>query len=71
MISISQLKASTKGSTYIIGEIRGLSTDTKPTKVSGKTEIDGKEVSNGCVFIEMDTSKVYFYDAQNDQWKEF
>ncbi len=37
----------------------GLSTDTKPT-----------EVANGSVFLEMDTSKLYLYDAQNAEWIE-
>jgi len=71
MISISEIKASTKGSEYVVGEIRGLSTDTKPTKVNGKIEIDGKEIPNGCIFIEIDTSKIYFYDKENNEWKEF
>lgn len=38
----------------------GLSTDTKPSAAP-----------NGSVFIEMDTSKIYFYDAENKEWKEF
>lgn len=33
-------------------EYRGLSTDEKPTE----------KVSNGSVFIEIDTGKLYFYD---------
>lgn len=28
-------------------------------------------VGNGSAFIEMDTSKVYFYDAENEEWKVF
>ena len=40
----------------------GLSTDTpKPT--------DG--VGNGSAFVEMDTSKVYFYDADGESWLEW
>ena len=35
----------------------GLSTDSKP------------EISeNGSAFIEMDTGKLYFYDASGEQW---
>lgn len=49
--------------TYFIGEIRGLSTDTKPT------EIDGKKVGNGSVFIEIDTQKIFFYDLSTETWK--
>ena len=36
----------------------GLSTDTKPA------------AGNGDAFIEMDTGKVYFYDAESD-WTEW
>lgn len=38
----------------------GLSTDTKP-----------ETALNGMVFIEMDTSKVYFFDAEHGQWLEW
>ena len=65
MITITKLDASTKGSEYFIGEIRGLSTDTKPEKIG---DIN---VGNGCQFIEMDTGKIYFYDLENKQWREF
>lgn len=46
-------------------EIRGLSTDPKPETIG-----DNK-VGNGSLFIEMDTGKIYFYDLQNKQWREF
>lgn len=39
-------------------EIRGLSTDTKPTNVP-----------NGTAFFEMDTFKVYFWDADSEIWR--
>lgn len=45
-------------------ELRGLSTDTKPTEVANK------KVDNGSVYIEIDTGKVYLYDLENEQWKE-
>ena len=38
----------------------GLSTDSKPT---------GDTVGNGSCFLEMDTGKAYFYDAENSQWR--
>lgn len=38
----------------------GLSTDEKPTNVG-----------NGSAFLEMDTSKIYFYDSTNNQWLEW
>ena len=50
---------------YISVDLRGLSTDEKPT------EINGKKVDNGSIFIEMDSGKIYFYDLENEQWKEF
>lgn len=43
-------------------ELVGLSTDTKPT---------GMSVGNGWSFIEMDTGKVFFYDAESENWLEF
>lgn len=45
-------------------ELRGLSTDEKPT------EIDGKIVDNGSVYIEVDTGNVFFYDLENERWGE-
>lgn len=45
-------------------ELRGLSTDTKPTEVASK------KVDNGSVFIEIDTGKIFFYDLDNETWNE-
>lgn len=45
-------------------ELRGLSTDTKPTS------FDDEVIANGTVFIEIDTGKIFMYDAENQQWKE-
>lgn len=42
-------------------DLRGLSTDEKPTS---------KYVGNGSTFIEMDTGKVFMYDAEHKIWKE-
>lgn len=61
MISITKKDTNIKDGNKPILEIRGLSTDEKPTE----------NVSNGSIFIEIDTSKIYFYDAENSQWKEF
>lgn len=36
----------------------GLSTDAKPSEAIG----------NGSAFIEMDSGKLYFYDAAGEQW---
>ena len=50
--------------TVIYGELRGLSTDTKPTKIGDKT------IGNGCAFVEIDTGKIVFFDAESEEWKE-
>ncbi len=42
-------------------ELVGLSTDSKPTE----------GVGNGWTFIEMDTGKVFFYNAADEEWLEF
>lgn len=44
-----------------IKQIACLSTDTKPTE----------GVANGSVCIEMDTSKIYFFDEENAEWLEW
>lgn len=40
-------------------ELRGLSTDTKPT-----------DVGNGSIYIEIDTGSIYMFDENGKQWKE-
>lgn len=45
-------------------ELRGLSTDEKPT------ELNNENISNGTIFVEMDTGKIYMYDLENREWKE-
>ena len=42
-------------------EFYGKSTDTKPVDSS---------VANGSVFVEMDTGKVYMFDAEDNEWIE-
>lgn len=49
---------------YLSAELRGLSTDTKPT------EINGKKIDNGSIFIEIDTGKMFMYDLTSQTWKE-
>lgn len=44
-------------------EFRGLSTDEKPTET-----YLGANISNGSIFIEIDTQKVLFYDETNATW---
>lgn len=43
------------------GKLFGLSTDVKPTA----------NTANGAKFIEMDTSKVYFFDLDSTTWLEW
>lgn len=43
-------------------DFEGLSTDTKPTLA------DYPSMMNGSSFLEMDTKKIYFWDADNEQW---
>ena len=47
----------------ISAELRGLSTDTKPV------EMGDRKIGNGSVFIETDTQKLYFFDADSQEWK--
>lgn len=66
MISIyekSNTRTNNEGDTKEL-EFRGLSTDEKPV------EIGDKDISNGSVFIEIDTGKIYFFDLENKEWKE-
>lgn len=51
-----------KGATMYV-DLRGLSTDTKPT------ELNGKAIGNGSSYIEIDTQKIFFYDLENEEWK--
>lgn len=48
----------------IYAELRGMSTDNKPT------QIGNKKIGNGSVFVEIDTQKILFFDAENEAWKE-
>ena len=67
MISIKKMEntQTRDGKEYFIGEILCNSGDTKPTKIGDKY------VDNGTQLIEMDTSKIYFYDLDSETWKEF
>jgi len=40
-------------------ELRGLSTDTKPT-----------DVGNGSIYICIDTGDIYMFDENGKEWKE-
>ena len=64
MVNITSYKQTTynKEEHRFNGHTEGtcLSTDTKPTNWDG-----------GSILLEIDTSKVYMYDAQNEQWREW
>lgn len=57
-----KIKSTDEGQT-IYGELRGLSTDTKPTEIGNKT------IGNGSVFIEIDTQNVSIYNEDSQQWE--
>ena len=43
-------------------DLDGLSTDTKPTLT------EYPDMKNGSTYMEMDTKKLYMWDAENEQW---
>ena len=55
------VRKTTEGQTTYC-ELRGLSTDTKPTEFNGYT------IGNGSVFIEIDTQAVYIYNEASQEW---
>lgn len=48
---------------YIDGSYRGTAAD--------KSAMTDTNIPNMASFIEVDTGKLYFYDAENTQWVEF
>lgn len=46
-------------------EFFGLSTDEKPTD-----EVEDIKITNGSVFIEMDTKKIFMFDEEHKIWFE-
>jgi len=47
----------------LIAELRGLSTDTKPTTIGNN------EIGNGSAYIEIDTQNIFFFDGVSKEWK--
>ena len=45
-------------------DLRGLSTDTKPTAANGY------DIPHGSTYIYMDTGACFMYDKENDTWYE-
>lgn len=66
MVTIAKIDKSkvSFNSSLTLCELRGLSTDTKPTQI--KTRV----IDNGSVFIEIDTGKIYMFDSVSQEWKE-
>lgn len=69
MITISKNENTklTENGRYILAELRGLSTDTKPILFD---EYIDSYIDNGSIFIEIDTGKIFMFDLENEQWKE-
>lgn len=55
------VRKTTEGQTTYC-ELRGKSTDPKPTEINGMT------IGNGSVFIEIDTQVVYIFDETTQEW---
>lgn len=69
MVTIYNIKKSEminhpNGEVFYLLELRGLSTDEKPTTIENGT------IENGSVFIEIDTGKVSLYDITTNTWNE-
>lgn len=67
MVTIYNIKKSEminhpNGEVFYLLELRGLSTDEKPTTIENGT------IENGSVFIEIDTQEVFIYDGENEVW---
>ena len=62
MITIIRSDAQTGGELFTFA---GKAADEKPV-----TSYNGTTISNGSVFIEIDTGKSYMYDAEGEEWNE-
>lgn len=64
MVTISKIeKSKIEEVNKFLVELRGLSTDNKPTVLE-----TGANIENGSVFIEIDTGDVYLYDEKGTEW---
>ena len=61
MITINDTKKPINGGVSYDYEFKGLSTDTKPTK------IDGYDIGQNSLFLELDTGDFYYFDGTNWQ----
>lgn len=58
----SEMIGEPNGEVYYLTELRGLSTDEKPTVIKNGN------IENGSIFIEIDTQDIYFFDADSKEW---
>ena len=63
MITIYKIVTAPTGGTVL--EMRGLSTDEKPTET-----ISGYGVGNGSTIYEIDTGKLYMFNGTSSAWVE-
>lgn len=72
MITISKImKGEIEGEGKYLVELRGLSTDEKPTTTLDPEKVENGNngvIENGSQFIEIDTHDVYLYDEDNTTW---
>lgn len=67
MVTIYNIKKSEminhpNGEVFYLLELRGLSTDVKPTTIKNGT------IENGSSFTEIDTGDKYLYDLESKKW---
>ena len=60
----SEMTTRPNGEVFYLCELRGLSTDEKPTTIENGT------IENGSAFIEIDTGDVYLYNLDSKEWNE-
>lgn len=58
----SDMRNHPNGEVFYLLELRGLSTDEKPTTIENGT------IENGSSFKEIDTGDEYLYDLENKSW---
>lgn len=67
MVTINKIESEkiTSDGGLILAEVSCLSTDEKPVTLNEEDKI-----ANGSSLIEIDTGKLYLFDAENQEWKE-
>ena len=67
MVSIYKQEKSRESNSkiYVLVELRGLSTDDKPTQLNEEEYVD-----NGSMFVEINTGDIYIYDLDSETWNK-